>query len=223
MLSEPPPGAVIVKAGFDTMFGGLGKEWVETMHAVVTGCAVAGETVLLTRLLRGRNAKASNHPDYAQTFIEKLCWKLRIDLPSGDSFEIPCVCTRRNLEIPWTCRYSEELPAHEDGSDFPFCPPEGWAEGSWQAARTHLGRPTWRDGFDCFWGEPPAQHATGMSEHWDVFLDQNVSRHEAYGMHLNIVRWRPELVNPDGARTGDIHHTAKDKKALVRKKTGWNC
>lgn len=220
----PPlsPGDLLETTGFELMFSDLGEDWVTTMRAVVAGCTLSDETVLVTRLLRGRNAKPSDHEDYAKIFIENLCWELRIDFAGGHVRRVPCVCSRRNMEIGWTRRYSEELPAHEDSARFPFCPPDNWEDPSCRAWQPHQSRPAWRDKFNCYWAEPRAQGATNRSWHWDVYLDRHPERLKKYGAnYLNIARWRPDFPSDHKVPPGELHHDPLDLG--LKKMSGWEC
>lgn len=217
----PPIGSAAL-TGFDAMFDPLGSSWGEIMRQIVARCAQTDETIVVTRLVPGRNARVHDH-DGRPALVEKLCWELHVR-SGGHLRRIPCVCNSRNLELRWTCRYADGLPAHEDGAAFPFCPPPDpmWAEPSTQAWRGSDSRPAWRDRLNHFWGEPAAQQATGRSYHWDVYLNKPTEIEEYGRDQLNIGRWRPGAASDGQPAAGAIHHDPKDKRPL-KKLTGWTC
>lgn len=222
----PPIPSPFHVADAKQMFGHFGEDCVTTMEAILTGCALLGDTILVTRLLKGRNAQSSTHKDYAETFVEKTCWELAVEIEGEPFKRIPCVCTRRNLEVPWTCRYADALPAHEDGGKCPFYPPDNWNDASVVVAPTHKSRPTWSDTNNLYWAEPAAQQANNKSYHWDVYLDKNIAIME--GMlgkkfkktkndpYLNVVKWRGNASSDGQGTSGDIHHPPAAKN-----KPGW--
>jgi hypothetical protein len=207
-------------AGFDRMFDDLGAEWGQRMRLIVSRAALTNDTILLTRLLPGRNAREVYH-DRRVALVERLCWELRVE--TGEQARtIPCVASSRNERIRWTCRYSDELPAHEDGALFPFCPPDDWSLAEREAFRTHQSRPTWADRLGHFWAEPAAQQATGKAYHWDVYLKDQTAA--AYGLgQLNIARWRPTFERDGQEPPGALHHTPDKKLSRLKKTTGWSC
>jgi hypothetical protein len=211
----PPLPRRVSVWSFRQMFGALSESWVETMARLVTGAVLSREpTVLVTHLRRGRNLTVHGGPGQC-TLDEKTCWDLRVQPAGGELCRIPVVCRERNLDVPWTCRFDDRLPAREDAAAFPFCPPPDWRKASVTAATTHESRPTWRDHQGNHWARP----ATGEGHHWDVYLTQALE--EEYGLgQLNITRWgAPER---EGA-PGSLHHVPKDKQARLHKKTGWSC
>jgi hypothetical protein len=162
-------------AGFDLMFDPLGPEWGAKMREVISRAVLTDATVLVTRLLSRRNARAVRHDDRV-ALVEKLCWELRVEA-LGSVHRVACVCNSRNLRVRWTCRYADGLPGHEDKAKFPFCPPADWASYGRAAFRAHQSRPAWADGLGHFWAEPAAQQATGTSYHWDVYLNVAAGNH----------------------------------------------
>jgi hypothetical protein len=213
-VSLPPLPRRVSVWSFRQMFHPLGA-WVDVMARLVTGCALSREeTVLVTHLRQGRNLTVCQGPGKC-TLEEKTCWNLRVQPAGGALRRIPVVCRERNLEVPWTCRFDDRLPAGEDGADFPFCPPPDWHKEDVTAASTHESRPTWRDQQGNHWARP----ATGDGHHWDVYLTQ--ARSEEYGLgQLNITRWDAP---PKEGAPGSLHHVPKDKQGRLAKKTGWRC
>lgn len=207
-------------AGFDRMFDDLGPAWGQRMRLIVSRAALTDDTLLLTRLVLGRNAREVHH-DRRVALVERLCWELRVE--AGDHTRaISCVASSRNERIRWTCRYSDELPAHEDKAEFPFCPPDDWSDPRRDAFRTHQSRPAWADRLGYFWAEPAAQQATGKAYHWDVYLDDRAA--ESYGLaQLNIARFRPTLDHDGQPPPGALHHIPKEKASRLKTTTGWTC
>jgi hypothetical protein len=216
----PLPSDTVEIAGFDPLFVALDEEWRARMKRVLVRCAHTSATILVTRLQLGCNARAHDH-DGRIALVEKLCWELVVR--SGDrAHAIPCVCSSRNLRLSWTCRYADELPAHEDGAAFPFCPPDDWRDPARLAIRTRKARPTWADKIDHHWAEPAAQQATGASYHWDVYLSAPSAAE--YGLdQLNIARFRSTATRDGEPPPGALHHVPEEKKSKLRKITGWSC
>jgi hypothetical protein len=205
---------------FDRMFDLLGRAWGQRMRQIVSRSALTEETILVTRLIEPRNARSCHH-DGRLALVEKLCWELRINA-AHQLHRVACICSSRNHRVAWTRRYADGLPGHEDGSDFPFCPPEEWLEPSCVVWRGHESRPTWVDRLSHFWAEPAAQQATGTSYHWDVYLSDTTTAE--YGLdQLNIGRWRSSAATDGEPAPGAFHHVPEGKKGRFKKKTGWAC
>ncbi len=62
-------------SGFDLMFDRLGPNWPQVMRHLLARCAQTDETILVTRLIPGRNARVRDH-DGRPALVEKLCWEL---------------------------------------------------------------------------------------------------------------------------------------------------
>jgi hypothetical protein len=199
---------------FRTLFAGLGPTWSDTMLRIVSGCVLTGEpTILITCIRNGRNGIEHRHGHVV--CVEKTCWNLRIR-PEGHALtRIPCVCSLRNLTVPWTCRYDDCLPATADGAAFTFCPHPAWEKTSTEVFRTHEARHAWIDGRGNAWAKP----STGNGHHWDVYLAPDLE--EAYGLgQLNIVVWgAPAKEGP----AGGLHHVPEKKEGRLKKQTGWTC
>lgn len=205
---------------FDRMFGPLGPEWSRRMQQIVIRSAFTAETILVTRLIEPRNARPCHH-DGRVALVEKLCWELRIKA-AAKVYRVACVCNSRNHKVAWTRRYADGLPGHEDGADFPFCPPDDWAESACIVWKGHESRPTWADRIGHFWAEPAAQQATGKSYHWDVYLSDATTAE--YGLdQLNIARWRSTAASDGQPPPGAFHHVPEGKKGRLKKKSGWAC
>jgi len=206
--------------GFDRLFAPLGQDWRRRMDSVLVRAALTGETIVVTRLVPNRNARAHHH-DGRLALVEKSCWELRAEA-AGALHRIACVCNSRNLTVPFTRRYDDRLPAAADAAAFPFCPPENWSAPDRTAWRTHESRPAWADAQGHFWAEPAAQQTTGTSHHWDVYLSG--AAREEYGVdYLNIARWRPASATDGQAPPGALHHVKKKMEGKLQKKTGWSC
>jgi hypothetical protein len=197
------------------MFGLLDERWVNIMARLVAGAVLSREeTVLLTHLRQNRNLTVHQGPGKC-TVAEKTCWDLRVQPAGGDMTRVPVACRERNLDVPWTCRLDDRLPADTDGARFPFCPPADWQKSSVAVVTTHESRPTWRDHQGNHWARP----ATGEGHHWDVYLTRSLE--EEYGLgQLNIVQWGAP--SKEGA-AGALHHVPGDKKSRLEKDTGWSC
>jgi hypothetical protein len=212
-LPELPPRVSVWD--FKTMFLPLGEPWLETMRRIVSGCVLSGEdTVLVTRLIEGRNMKT--HPHGKVVLEEKTCWNLRVRRPPSSTI-VPVwnVVRARNMDVKWTCRYDDRLPSSSDNATFPFCPSAGWEKSSIVAFRVHESRPAWLDSHGNYWARP----STGAGHHWDVYLDADLE--EEYGLgQLNIVEWGAP---PKEGAAGSIHHVPAGKKGRLNKRTGWTC
>lgn len=199
---------------FRLLFEQAGPDWVDVMAGILTTCALSEETLLVTRLIDGRNARDHSGPGECR-LVEKTCWNLRVQAPGTEVRRIPAVCSRRNVSIPWTTRFDDRLPAADDEASFPFCPPQGWFKSSIRAFRTHSSRPAWEDVKGNHWACP----ATGWGYHWDVYLQSGLA--DEYGLgQLNVVRWGAPA--EEGA-VGDLQHVPQAKRHRLRKTTGWSC
>lgn len=210
---SPPPRVSVWS--FEAMFAPLGPGWVDIMMRVVTGAVLSGEeSVLLTHLREGRNLIIHPGPGRC-TVREKACWDQRVRAGDRPQARVPLVCRRRNLRVPWTCRFDDRLPADADGAQFPFCPPPDWHKSSVPVVHTHQSRPTWRDRHGNHWARP----ATGGGHHWDVYLTP--ARAQEYGLEqLNITRFGAP--SAQGA-AGTLHHVPKDKQSRLKSTAGWRC
>lgn len=215
VVTLPPLPRRVPVWSFRRMFGALGERWVEVMAQLVTGAVLSGEeTVLLTHLRENRNLTIHHGPGKC-TAEEKTCWDLRVQPAGGDMARVPVVCRERNLDVLWTARFDDRLPAEADGARIPFCPPPDWQKSSVEVVTTHESRPTWRDNKGNHWARP----ATGEGYHWDVYLTRPLE--EEYGLgQLNIVQWGAPA--KEGA-PGALHHVPGDKKSKLKKDTGWRC
>ena len=207
-------------SGFDRMFDPLGTDWVRRMRHIVCRSALTEDTILVTRLTAPRNARPCHH-DGRLALVEKLCWELHVEA-AARVHRVACVCSSRNHRVAWTRRYADGLPGHQDSADFPFCPPENWADPGCVVWRGHESRPTWVDRLGHYWAEPAAQYATGTSYHWDVYLSARTTAE--YGLdQLNIARWRSGAATDGQPVPGALHHVPGDKDGRLKKKTGWGC
>lgn len=212
-LPAPPTHGTIQTWGFRRLFAWerLPAGWHEIMTRLLVSCALLDEPVVLaTRLFRGRNLTL--HAVERTTLLEKTCWRLVLHVPGRRPRLVPCVRSRRNLDVPWTTRFDDRLP---DRGRYPFCPPQRWWRGRVVAHRTCRSKPCWIDGFGNGWGQPGA----GGNLHWDVFLeDPEVA--EAIGLNaINVVAWG--TLEPNKT-PGEIHHVPEDKRAHFRG-GGWRC
>ncbi|HEX5747629.1 MAG TPA: hypothetical protein VFZ09_15385 [Archangium sp.] len=192
----------------------LGSGWLEQMEQLLIGCALlGGPFILLVRHFEGRNQKT-----YATgrcELVEKMRWRLYIQVTGQPQCTIPCIRNPRNLLVDWTQRFDESLPAQSDGARFPFCPPEKWWRRHVEPFRTMQSKPAWIDVRDNGWARP----ATGGGRHWDVYIaDPKLAESIGLGQ-LNIVQWE---VRPEG-KIGDIHHTPTGKQSRLADTTGWSC
>jgi hypothetical protein len=197
------------------LFTPAGPDWVDLMAGILTRCVLTDEeTILVTRLIFGRNAREHSGPGRCR-LTEKTCWNLRLRLPGQEVRRIPAVCSRRNVSVPWTARFDDSLPAETDGASFPFCPPPDWLKSSVRVFGTHEGRPAWSDTQGNYWACP----AAGRGYHWDVYLGSGLA--DTYGLdQLNIVRWGAP---PEEGVVGALHHVPRDKRPRLRKTAGWVC
>lgn len=199
---------------FRLLFEQAGPDWTDVMATIVTGCALIEETLLVTRLIAGRNVRDHSGPGDC-SLVEKTCWNLRVQVPGTEVRRIPAVCNRRNVSSPWTTRFDDRLPSADDIATFPFCPPQDWFKSSVRAFETHQGRPAWADAKGNHWSCP----ATGWGYHWDVYLQPDLA--DEYGLdQLNVIRWGAP---PEEGAVGALHHVPRRKAHRLKKTTGWSC
>ena len=193
----------------------LPHEWLRIMEQVFLGCALASEpSLFLCRLFPGRNALW--HHSGESILIEKTCWQVTLRVNSHLKV-IPCVRNPRNIDVPFTRRVDERLPAEFDGAKYPYCPPQEWDASATQLIRTRAGKQSWIDRNGRCWA-PPA--TPGTAYHWDVLLSD---RHEIdrIGLEqLNIVAFGAPSAQ---GRVGDIHHLPEKKKSKLKADPGWRC
>ena len=202
---------------FRHLFSGLNQEWLDVMQRIAAQCSMTGrQTFILSRLIDGRNVRMHSSSG-ANCIFEKTIWNLRVQPLGGQLTRIPIACSRRNISVPWSCRFDDDLPADIDGASFPFCPPPDWEiNPSLTVCRTHQSRPAWVDSKQNHWAEP----STPNPQHWDVYLNNNM--HQLYGINqLNICKSNGPL--PTGKAAGDIHHVPPEKRPRLRRTTGWTC
>lgn len=197
------------------LFGGLPGQWPRTMSELSAACLLTGlDTIVISRPIAGRDLLVHRH-NHMRIF-ERLVWSVSAADPANAWHSAAVVRSERNIAVPWTRRFSSELPAESDGGAFPFCPPADWSSRAVDAVVTHSSRPCWRDGHDNHWADPDTP---GRSEHWDLYL--NAARTAEYGLgQLNIMRWGfPQIPKVPG----DIHHVPPKKRPHLKKDTGWTC
>lgn len=213
-LGGSVPAASI--SGLDHLLKGTDPDWVSIFADLVLACALAEETILVTRLIEGRNLRRHLDQDNREALREKILWDIRIEL-GASPIRIPLICVERNLVVPWTTRFDEALPAIEDGALFPFCPPTGWQD-EMVVHGTNKARLCWFDkDRKRSWAQP---RTPGAPRHWDVQLNSADLRDE-YGLdYLNIVRFGEP---PDEGRPGSLHHLPENLRSQLRKETGWKC
>jgi hypothetical protein len=202
---------------FLDLFAELDQEWLDVMLKIAAQCSMTGRrTVVLSRLIDGRNVRSHSASD-TNCINEKTIWNLRVQPLRGQIIRIPIACSRRNISIPWSCRFDDELPADIENADFPFCPHPDWETNpNLTVCRTFQSRPAWVDSKGNYWAEP----STPNPQHWDVYL--NSEMHESYGINqLNICKSQVPL--PFGKAAGDIHHVPPEKRPRLRRTAGWNC
>jgi hypothetical protein len=191
----------------------LAPSWLEVMNRVVLGCSLADDTILVVRLSEGRNL--TKHVATVGTgsceLLEKRVWAVTLTAPNRQ-LRVPCVCNQRNVNIPWTARFDDQLPAHEDGARYPFYPPSSW-ENSGTAWRVRESRPCWLDSQGNAWARPATP---APSYHWDVFLAK--AQRDRIGVNeINVVRYG---ALPANGAPGFLHHIPKDKASHVSDR-GW--
>jgi hypothetical protein len=124
-------------------WGRLPAAWHEIMKRLLVGCVLLGEPVVLaTRLFAGRNLV--RHAVGRTTLAEKTRWRIMLHVPGCPPRAVPCVRSRRNVDVKWTTRFDERLP---DGGHYPFCPPDRWWRRDVLAQRTFKSKPCWIDRF----------------------------------------------------------------------------
>ncbi len=213
-LGESVPKASI--SGLDHLLQGTDPDWISIFADLVVACALTDYTILITRLIEGRNLKRHLDQDNREALREKILWDIRIEL-GASPIRIPLICVERNLLVPWTTRFDEALPAIEDGAPFPFCPPTGW-QGEMAVHGTTKARLCWFDkDRKRSWAQP---RTPGAPRHWDVHLNSADLRDE-YGLdYLNIVRFGGPR---EEGLPGSLHHVPAILQGQLRKKTGWRC
>jgi hypothetical protein len=190
----------------------LPSKWLGIMERILSGCIQNDEeSILITRLFPARN---TNEVAVGKcTLIEKTRWELKVCLPGHSPRRIRCVGSLRNVNVPWTTRFDDNLP---DVGRFPFCPPANWWRRDMQVCRTFESKPAWLDRLGSGWAQP----ATGGSYHWDVFLGDSDLEQRVGLNPLNIVAWG---TTEAGKIPGDIHHIPAKKKGRLREGAGWTC
>lgn len=192
-------------------WGRLPAMWHEIMTRLLVGCVLLDEPVVLaTRLFAGRNVV--QHAVGRTTLAEKTRWRIMLHVPGRPPRAVPCVLSRRNVDVGWTTRFDDRLP---DGGHYPFCPPVRWWRREVIAQRTFKSKPCWIDRFGSGWGQPGA----GGNLHWDVFIEAP-GLVEAVGLSaINVVAWGS---GEAGKVPGEIHHVPEDKKSAFGG-GGWTC
>jgi hypothetical protein len=213
-LEAPFPKAPV--AGLDRLLQGTKTVWGPVLEDLVLACASKDETILVTRLIEGRNLKRHIDQDNREVLREKTLWEIRTDFKHRP-IRIPLICVERNLRVPWTTRLDEALPASQDGSIFPFCPPIDWREDG-AVYGTTKARPCWNEeGRKRSWAHP---RTPGEPRHWDVYLN-TPELQEEYGLqYLNVVRFGGP---PGEGSPGHLHHVPTQKEGKLRKRAGWKC
>jgi hypothetical protein len=193
--------------GFQNLFGHLGQEWSnKAIQITIRSVQKDPNTIILTRLTPGRNISGNN----------KLIWDLRIKTNGAPVWRINCICCKRNIVNPCTCRLPESLPLKADNAEFPFCVHPDWQKASTILTGTATGGKTgFVDTHGNCWVEPRIQ----PSYHYDVFLSG--PNQSSYGLaQINITKWG---VPPAQGLPGDLHHVPKGKKSRLRSTKGWRC
>lgn len=186
----------------------------DEIETLLLRCVRAGEeTVLITPLVESRNAIAHRHQ--GSVLVEKTVWKIRAELAGGGVHAIRCIRCERNLQVGWTRRYDESLPAAQDAADCPFCPVDDWQDPDVQVTRTRKSRPAFVDRFCNAWAEP----STGGGRHWDVYLELEWMQ-KRFGLdQINVTKHGVPASEP---AVGSVHHVpeAKSSRYLAGR---WSC
>jgi len=170
-LGKPPPRLPVVPPrsrlwGFREMFrpskSQLPEGWDDRMARSIVPVLVAGESVvLIVRRSIGRNLL--RHEADGVVIDEVVRWRLTVQPRTPAPRVVPCAWCARQLRLSWTTRYDPRLPASEDGSRYPFCPPRSWSEKGTPAVRTVEGKPAFIDAHDNGWTRPRIHGGRGLS------------------------------------------------------------
>jgi hypothetical protein len=216
-LTRPPPVHQPRMWGVQMLFGPtIGPDWLTVMEQVLVRSVLADPVVrIVVRFVEGRNVR--RHAVKGCELLENLRWRVQLHVPDRPPAKLDCIRSRRNLDIEWSIRMDDRLPATLDGGACPFCPPDGWWRRDVVVFRTRESRPAWIDLRDNAWARP----STGGGHHWDVYLAPPLD--ESIGLaQINIAQYDGQR-RDRGKAPGDIHHMPEEKRARLRKEPRWSC
>jgi hypothetical protein len=181
-------------------------KWFGIMESLFLKVANSGrETIFIGCLLKGRNLII--HDAGGCILYEKTRWRIHVQIPSKSPAVIPCVLNRRNIHVPWTCRYDNDLP---DSGGWAFRPSDRWWRKDTLCHGTRQGRPAWLDRDGNGWARPRA----GGNQHWDLYIDKQTVIEKIGLDQLNIAS--AGTPNP-----GSIHHVPASKEGRLKIRDGW--
>lgn len=205
--------AVAWRRGFKQLFGKppLPDDWeIRMAAAAAVAASLDPSVVVFVRRVEGRNLVI--HRAGNSTLDENTRWVLYVQVPGKGTIQIPCIYNGRNLTTKWTCRFDWRLPS--DGK-YPFVPPTGWWKGSTVAFRTIQGKHAWIDGRGSGWARPNIPGGSGY--HWDVLIQNQLTRQRIGSEHINIVAFN---VPQHEGHPGQIHHATESERNRIND-VGW--
>lgn len=179
----------------------------DSLALIATHCIQQyGQAFLFIDESLGRNI--IKHQSVNSKLIERLRWRVYISCAGlRGALPVPCITSKRNLDIPWTTRYDYYLP---DSGKYAFVPPVKWHLRRTDAVGTKKSKPVFLDNNQNGWANP---NTPGQAYHWDVYLNNPKWIKERGEEQINITRY--EAPQSQGI-PGTIHHVPNKKSGLAR-------
>jgi hypothetical protein len=189
--------------------GAKATYWADGLALSAAELLRSGERVVLfTGLDAGRNLTV--HQSGQSVVGEKTRWMVYVGAVGlNGATRIPCVANKRNLSVPWTVRYDDELPDAIIGRGYAFAPPAEWWKRRTVAVGVHAGKMSWVDSTGNYWSSP---NTPGRPYHWDVHFRNTADSPNGLSP-CNIVRWG--VPSTEGS-PGAVHHVPAVKRSRAQ-------
>lgn len=190
----------------------LGRDpWANVIAKAAVSWILKGERVVFfCKLVLGRNLE--HHGAGHAILGVKTRWTLYFAAEgTPGATAVDCISSVRNMQVPWTIRYDDRLPARAPNGGLAFEPAPGWRKGKQVVFGTGSSKATWFDTYGNAWAKPSPPN---QAHHWDVYLNDLATKKRFPVNPINITCWNTE---DRGRSEGQIHHFQKAQQHRLGK------